>query len=54
LNVGPVIPGAAACATVVYKATAITIAKSSFVVEIAFFMFVALIAALLDNVHFRH
>jgi hypothetical protein len=46
LNVGPVIPGVAACAVATSR-SATTAARSNLVIEIDFVIFVALIAALL-------
>jgi hypothetical protein len=48
LKVGPVIPGAAACAVAVNNTTSASITTgSSLDIEIAFFIFVSLIASLL-------
>src|ERR1700758_4594192 len=68
LKVGPVIPGAAAKAAGASNSAVSTIARNSCVFEIALFMFISLIAALLiasipegvaacdaaANVHFGH
>jgi hypothetical protein len=56
LKVGPVIPGVAANAVPVSssRTTATIGARNSRVIEFVFFMFVALMAALLIDVHFGH
>src|ERR1700688_5232881 len=55
LKVGPVMPGAAANAAVAVDNVSAAIAhKSSRVFEIAFFIFVVLIAALLIDTDFSH
>src|SRR5215467_4228160 len=55
LNVGPVIPGAAPYALEMNEmATVSSIARRTFVFEIAFFMFVVLMAALLVDSDFGH
>src|SRR5882762_4996618 len=52
---GPVMPGAAACAVAVSsKVTAIITTGSSRVIEIAFFVVIALIAALLIDMDLGH
>src|ERR1700756_1036651 len=54
LKGGPVIPGAAAKAAGASNSAVSTAARSSCVCEIAFFMFITLIAALLIDPDFRH
>src|SRR5882762_10199880 len=55
LNVGPVMPGAAACAAAVSSKTTTTITTgTSRVIEIALFIFIGLMAALLLDDDFSH